>query len=394
VQPFARPALTNNAQALLTNLVATWVGDAPDLHARLDAVAKYLRDNGAYTNGGPNEEQYLPGHSIGRLTSFLQGPQPAGDDEQFAAAFALVANHLGVPARVVFGARPDAAGVVRGSAVHAWVELHIADRGWVPIPESTFMPDITKRPDQQPPEQFQDEKASAVPPPNAIRLPTTPTDTSRNDAPPIPAGEDSIWVVIWEWLRPVLSYGGPPLLLVGGYLSVVLGLKRRRRRRRRDDPELANRYDGAWQELLDLVRDLAAVVPSLRGLRFNRGLTRQRQARLLDGKDMVRRDALPRELLAGGRDGVFLGLAREADRVVFGEGGPSDDDVTRFWDRVDAVRAELLNGLSHRQRLVARLNPRSLRPEVLPPLPTEFAVRLAMSGRSRPASPSAGVTQL
>jgi transglutaminase-like putative cysteine protease/multisubunit Na+/H+ antiporter MnhB subunit len=393
VQPFSRPALTDNAQGLLTNLVATWVGDAPDLHARLDAVARYLRDNGAYTNGGPNEEQYLPGHSTGRLSTFMQSPQPAGDDEQFAATYALIANHLGVPARVVFGARPDGAGVVRGSAVHARVEVHVADRGWVPIPESTFMPDITKRPSQKPPDTFQDEKASVVPPPNAIRLPTTPTDTSRNDAPPFPPDTESWWDRIWTWLRPALVYGGPPLLVIGGYLGVVLGLKRRRRRLRRDDIEPANRYDGAWQEMLDLVRDMAAVVPSLRGLRFNRGLTRQQQARLLDGKRLLRPEELGPDVLAAGRDGPFLGLAREIDHVVFGDGGPGDKAVDRFWQRLDAVQAELLKGLGRRKRLVVRLNPRSLRPEVLPPLPTEFSVRLAMPGQSRPAPPSAGAAQ-
>ena len=198
---------------------------------------------------------------------------------------------------------------------------------------------------------------------------------------------------IWKWLRPALVYGGPPLLVIGGYLGVVLGFKRRRRRRRRHDIEPANRYDGAWQEILDLVRDVAAVVPSLRGLRFNRGLTRQQQARLLDDKRILRPESLERGVLAAGRDRPFLGLAREIDHVVFGDGDPSDEAIEQFWQRFEAVRAALLEDLGRRKRLVVRLNPRSLRPEMLPPLPTEFSVRLAMPGQSRPAPSSTGAAK-
>src|SRR5690606_37918993 len=125
-QPYGRPELTENAQALLTNKVAAWAGDGANLTDRLEAVAAYLREHGAYTNGGPGEGHFLPGHGLGRLGSFLTASTPAGDDEQYAATFALIANYLGIPARVVFGARPDEAGVVRGSSIHAAVEVHVA----------------------------------------------------------------------------------------------------------------------------------------------------------------------------------------------------------------------------------------------------------------------------
>ncbi|HEY2792468.1 MAG TPA: transglutaminase-like domain-containing protein, partial [Micromonosporaceae bacterium] len=111
-QPYGEPSLTDNASDLLSPRIATWSAGATGLAGQLKAVADYLRNHGAYSDGGANETQYLPGHSLGRLSSFVNGPQPVGDDEQYAAVYALVANDLGIPARVVFGARPEADGSV------------------------------------------------------------------------------------------------------------------------------------------------------------------------------------------------------------------------------------------------------------------------------------------
>src|SRR5262249_19028611 len=144
-QPYARPDLTESAQGMLSSKVASWTAAAPDLKGRLAAAATYLQNNGAYTDGGPGETQYLPGHSLGRIGTVLKEPTPAGDDEQYAAVYALIANYLGVPARVVFGATPDRTGAVRGQDVHAWVEVHLAD-SWVRIPQTQFMPDPSKHP--------------------------------------------------------------------------------------------------------------------------------------------------------------------------------------------------------------------------------------------------------
>ena len=64
------------------------------------ALAAYLRDNGRYSNGGGAQSVITAGHGSGRLTSFLEGKQIIGDDEQYAATMALLANAVGVPARV------------------------------------------------------------------------------------------------------------------------------------------------------------------------------------------------------------------------------------------------------------------------------------------------------
>jgi hypothetical protein len=347
-QPYARPELTEPASAILSAKVAEWTAGATDLPSKLDAVAKWLRTNGAYTDGGKGEEQFLPGHSVGRLTAFMQDRQPAGNDEQYAAAYALIANYLGIPARVVLGARPDATGTVRGQNVHAWVEVRVADGTWVPIPETEFMPDRSKRPDERPPERFEEQQAAVVPPPNAARPPRTRTDTSR-DEPIIQRDLDvSIWERIWAWLRPVLTWAGPPLLLIAVAVGAILGTKAHRRRRRRATRLPANRYAGAWQELVDRVRDLGEVRRPLREPAMVHAPTRRAHAAALDEAGL-----LPA--------GTFTQLAITVDEVVYGDAEPSAQDAAAFWSRVEHVRGELTKGLGVLARLRVALSLRSLR---------------------------------
>lgn len=120
--------------------------------AAVTAAAEFMRTSGAYSDGtSPSDARYLPGHSAGRLTAFLTDPkQIVGNDEQYAATFALVANQLGMPARVVLGAVVPEGGTVRGQDVHAWVEVHDASGEWLAVPSTVFMPDRSKRPDINP----------------------------------------------------------------------------------------------------------------------------------------------------------------------------------------------------------------------------------------------------
>ncbi|HEY1486876.1 MAG TPA: transglutaminase-like domain-containing protein, partial [Micromonosporaceae bacterium] len=376
-QPYGEPALTETAQDLLGTHIATWDAGAVGLTAQLKAVADYLRNHGAYSDGGANESQYLPGHSLGRLSSFVNGPQPVGDDEQYAAVYALVANDLGIPARVVFGARPEPGGTVRGADIHAWVEVHVADGSWVPIPESQFMPDQSRKPDQQPPQETQNVKAAVVPPPNAIHKPTSITDDQSNQTvtPPRPPRKPSLLARVWEVLAPVLIWAGPPILVVIVLAVGLLGWKWRRRRRRRTNGSTANRYAGGWRELVDLARDAGVEVPA--------GRTRQQQADLLlTGR--VRQRALKgrhrRALtdfaktvpISAGRDvqpayanhtaSEIRALADAADVAVYGPDDPTDDAVQAYWGSVDAVRRSMIRRYGRRRRVLIRLSLGSLRP--------------------------------
>jgi hypothetical protein len=400
VQPYGVPALTENAQSLLGARIPTWTSGAVGLGPQLNAVATYLRNNGRYSDGGANETQYLPGHSLGRLSAFVNGPQIVGDDEQYAATYALVANDLGIPARVVFGARPEADGTVRGQDIHAWVEVHLADGSWVRIPETQFMPDQSRKPDVQPPQETQNVKAAVVPPPNAVHKPTSVTDSQSNETviPPRPPHKPSLLERIWAILAPVLPWTGPPVLVALLLAGAVLGWKWRRRKRRRTTGPTANRYAGGWRELVDLARDAGVDMPV--------GRTRQQQADLLLSGAPRQRRARGRHRGAGPLGRLPLGrirrrpgpavpdlaatvpidatvrvdplypshtatgirvLADAADLAVYGPDDPSDDAVTEYWEGVDRMRRAMICRYGWGRRMVIRLSVTSVRPAVRQP---------------------------
>lgn len=316
--PFGPAPSIPIAQDLVSGRVTQWTGTAVGVGPQVRAVAAHLRDNGAFSDGGPGESTFLPGHSVARLESFFRGDQPVGDDEQYAAAFALAANSLGMPARVVFGAVPDDGGVVRGEQVHAWVELHLEDGTWATVPTAEFTPDRSKKPNQKPPTPKDNTEAAVVVPPNTVRQPSTLTPADLGppgiDEPPQPPGFQ-----FPAWLVFLLTYVLPP---VGGialvYLS-ILGAKALRARNRRTRGRPEDRIAHGWRELLDRVRDLGAAVPA--------GLTRAQQAAVVIGWADDDRDM----------KAVLTWLADTADRGVFGPVPPPPDVLALFWTRTGAV---------------------------------------------------------
>jgi transglutaminase-like putative cysteine protease len=336
-QPLGQSEVDSKFTALAASRAVQWAGKASGPWNELQAVATYLHANGAYSDGGPGETQFLPGHGAGRLGSFLNGHQPVGDDEQYAAAFALIANDLGMPARVVLGATPEADGTVKGKDVHAWVEVHVADGRWIPIPQTTFMPDTSRKPDQQPPQKIQDASAAVVPPPNAVRPPSTLDDAEqaatrggRVTGDPGPEG----WQLP-EFVVAALTWGGPPILLGALVCALVVAIKTRRRSLRRSRGTPVSRFATGWLELVDHARDL--------GVAVSRGGTRREQAGELARYDIG-------------------GLAFAADATVFGPGLSSDQDAELFWREIDRARRAMSAGVGRWRRIRAALNLTTLRP--------------------------------
>ena len=97
-------------------------------------VAEHLRQEGRYS------DDESVGQSVERLgPGFLLTTPSVGNDEQYAAAMALMANRLKVPARVVVGAVLPKSGIVKGKDVEAWVELRAADGTWLTLATDRFM---------------------------------------------------------------------------------------------------------------------------------------------------------------------------------------------------------------------------------------------------------------
>jgi hypothetical protein len=336
-QPAGSPTLDSSAYGPVQAAATKFSGAATTPLLRVLQVGKVL-STGAYTDG-QNGVASFPGHGAGRLSTFVQGKQIVGDDEQYAAAMALMANAVGVPARVVLFAAADSSGAVLGGAVTAGVELSLAGHGWVRLPTATFTPDRKKLPTKLPREVPPRVPPKVVPPPLrtllAATASTTDADTTAGRKAATNTGHH-----FPAWLKRLLRWTLPPLMLVLAAMTVVLLLKSRRRARRRASGPLSTRVAMGWHELLDTVRDVGHPV--------HRHGTRREQAR-----------ALPALQLDP--------MARSADAVVFGRDEPVEAHVAAYWDLVDVTRKAMLAQLSLRKRLRAQLSLRSLLPDVAAP---------------------------
>ena len=114
------------------------VGSVPSASAYDAALAlqAYFRDNFTY------DLEVGASADDDALVDFLFRTR-RGYCEQFAAAFAVMARAVGLPARVAVGFTPGDRGadgryVVRGLNAHAWPEVHLDEAGWLafePTPE-------------------------------------------------------------------------------------------------------------------------------------------------------------------------------------------------------------------------------------------------------------------
>ena len=276
------PIVDTQALGFMDAKLDAWSGQQSDPWTKVVAIAKSMRA-GAYTDGGPPgnyQNVFLPGHSLARLQRFVRSEQLAGDDEQYAAALALAANRLGIQARVVFGATPDASGEVKGSDIHAWVEVHSADGTWAPILPRDFLPDRNKQPEQQ--QQRSEEQktgAQVLPPvannpPSVLQGPDQAQNATQNRKPPPKNPLDpSNWP---DWVKWLLTYVGLPLLVLLLLYAIVRAVKARRRVRRRTRGPAGARIAGGWTEVVDTAADLGIGLP--------RNATRLEQAVSLDAR--------------------------------------------------------------------------------------------------------------
>lgn len=315
---------------------ADWARGEPEPYSEMLAIAEGLRTEGAYTDGGEDANPVSPpGHGLRRLLDFITVDQPFGNGEQFAAAQGLLAQARNTPVRVVMGfVQHDAVDEVtfRGADVEAWIEVPVAGHGWVPIdgtPPEDQLPDPIKQPRSK-----TDDPEPQPPPPTTIPPPTTVPD----DLEPQPPEEEDEETTEATGPPVLLLLGGaligPPLVFLALPAGLITAAKRRRRNRRRTGGEPAGRIIAAFDELVDLGRDLGAPVPAR--------TTRTETVAHLD-----RREALD--------------LARRADDAGFGAVDPTDEDAEQAWRLHDTARAEMLAGLDRPRRIRTTVNPTSLR---------------------------------
>ncbi len=317
MKPWRRPDTTLQEAADFLDVPAqAWSLGARTPMSAVFRIADRLRERGRYSNGAFGwETRFKPGQDEQRLDEgFVNAPIMVGNDEQYAATMALLANRIGVPARVAVGTVLGRNGVIKGKHLDAWVEIRVANGSWRVLPTAAFM-------GRRPP------KRDSAPLPE-VRLPPErrPVDRPQQQEPDVqdePEAEEEQEEVVDE---PLPRW--PLLLLVPLALGVVPLLKVRRRRRRRAATPASLAYLGGWDELVDTAHDLGVTVP--------RG-TRPAQAVAL---------------------GVPAGLARDADVATFSPGEP--DTAASFWALVDRERSGLRASAPRVRRVLAPLDPRSL----------------------------------
>ena len=396
-----------SALSFLDDKVTPWTDRVDGQWEKVAAVAKALQD-GAYTDGGtPGDYQnvFLPGHSLLRMSQFMKSTQLAGNDEQYAAAYALVANRLGVPARVVLGAVPEAGGVVKGKDVRAWVEVKLADDTWMPILATQFVPDRNKKPQQLIRKSEEKKTGAQVPPPAANNPPSVlqGPDQAQNATqlrnPPKddnPLNPDN-WP---DWLRWLIFYVLVPLAVLLLVYGAIRGAKWLRRRRRRTTGGMAMRVTGGWREIIDTARDLRMPVPA-------KG-TRIEQARALelhvDGPPPPKPSVVVDGALMGAprssahfppdpatatpspdggkvstRPLALVPVAAAANGHVFDVDEPTSEEVDAFWADVETSRKRIRGEQSFWQKLRGDVSLRTFRDH----LPTGSGLGPALARTSR-----------
>ncbi|MET1033640.1 MAG: transglutaminaseTgpA domain-containing protein [Arthrobacter sp.] len=313
-------------------------GETPLERAR--NMETVLKTGGFFSNGKENEVPSLSGHGAARIAALLDAENMIGDDEQYAAAMALMAREQGMPARVVMGFYPeeyDPAGTVQitGSHAHAWVEIAFENVGWI-----AFDPTPEKDKEPTPPQQ----EPQSIPQPQVLQPPPPPQDAARlpPESAPEPQDADEHGESFWDRWGPLiaaLATAAVPLLVLALPLLVVAWLKLRRRAARLGAPVPADRVGGGWSEVVSLATDLGAR-PDGRG-------TRRENARAL-GEDFP------------GSSGTVLQLARRADGAVFGAREPTEAQVADYWNLVDEQLAGMRSSVGFWKRQRARFSPRSL----------------------------------
>ena len=165
------------------------VADAATPIEQVRALQTWLSEGGFFSHGLEGEALSRAGHGAERISTLLGAEQMVGDDEQYAVAMALLADELGIPARVVMGFHPDEDAAknpvftATGDTLHAWVEVAFEGVGWVPFdptpPEDQVPNDQTTKPRADPKPQV-----LQPPPPQQEPVdlpPTVPDDRESED---------------------------------------------------------------------------------------------------------------------------------------------------------------------------------------------------------------------
>lgn len=308
--------------------------DAETDYDRLIAMQNWFRSEFSYSLDAPVEGDF-DGTGSDAVEAFLDAQ--SGYCIHFAGAFALMAQSLDMPVRIVVGYLPgrlteDKRGdesiyVVSSDQLHAWPEVRFDDIGWVPFEPTAslgvptgFLSSLTPGDTSSDPTAPAPTAAPTTAPTNGPELDRDQSDTASSDG---------------EALRQLDP--APVMLVTLGVLIVVLlpavirwALRATRRARARRGKALV-----AWRELRDTLVDLRLPVSDA-------DTPRMRGAELMDRGA----DAAAVQVLVGA-----------VERASYARTSEDSTDLSRALGRVSA---DLRRSVSGSARVTAVFIPRSL----------------------------------
>lgn len=342
--------LVENLPDVVAAKADEYAGDATSPIEQLRAIERALKANGFLSHGLASDAvPSRAGHGADRLIELFTRTQMVGDAEQYAAAMALMARHLGYPSRVVMGYAPEVADgadevEVLGSDVTAWVEVPFEGVGWVsfrPTPDNIDVPqEQTPKPKSEPqPQVRQPPRAEQAEDELLTTVEIDDTDDEDRDRPfQLPA---------WAWAI-IASVGIPAAILLLPMFAVALAKRRRRAVRRRGTGD--RQAAGAWEELVDRYAELGFEPPE----RASRLQTARALERQLDEQGLG-------ALRTGDGGSRLATLAATVDRDVFGADDVAPAAVERRWSEADAAAAAVAAAAGRLRRFVARYRMRRRR---------------------------------
>ncbi len=271
----------SSVPSIVSGKAEEYAGDAQSPLLVLRAIEHALKDEGFLSHGsGSDSAPSLAGHGADRLTVMFEKSVIIGDQEQYAAAFALMARELGYPARVVMGFAPEVAEgggtvAVTGDDVTAWVEVPFEGFGWV-----AFFP----TPDQMDVPRDEEPQPRAEPQPQ-VRQPPRSEDLQEEVGTPVQIEEPeddededaSPLIPAWVW-KVLIALAVPVVFYVVPWVVLAIAKARRRSRRRSRGPD-HERAAGAWDEVEDSYAELGySIAPN--GTRIDRALDFEDQFRI------------------------------------------------------------------------------------------------------------------
>jgi transglutaminase-like putative cysteine protease len=266
-------SVPGNRPSVITRTAEQVTAGATTDYDRMVLLQNWFRNSGGFSYS----LEPAAGSGINQLARFITTDK-VGYCEQFAAAMAVMARTLDIPARVVVGflgpekQEADGSYLYTSDELHAWPEMYFGGSGWV-----RFDPTPATRTGNALPWTTGANQQSQTASPGTPNTPDAgpskePTANTQKATTTSSSGNGSSGVA---WLAA--------LALVLLLLALPRVARDRQRRRRLDDHRTGPQSrdarvlaDGAWAELLATARDLGIGLPLHRSVREIAGVLRRR----------------------------------------------------------------------------------------------------------------------